>query len=544
MKRFLSPFASLAAALLAAPLLLSPTAARAGEFLIHPLFTDHAVLQQELPVPVWGWGDPDAKVVVEFAGQRKETSVEGNGLWMALLDPLKANATPAVLTASSAGKTHTVSDILVGEVWLCSGQSNMAMNVQATTDAASAQADAAGGKLSALRLFRVPVAGADERADTVDAIWKSSTAETVAAFSATGFYFGRALHQSRGVPVGLIQSANGGTNAYSWIHPDTFLNDPVGAPARAVWEAAVKNFPAATANYEKAKAAWAEKVKAAREVGQPLPAGRAPQPPLGPGHPKRPAGHYNAMIAPLAPFAIRGAIWYQGEANSRPPFADQYRDLMFALVEDWRETWSAGTPEIPRRDFPFYLVQLPNFGGGSPQGWPLIREQMLRFWQDGKNTGMAVAIDVGDSKDIHPKNKKPVGERLALFARADAYGEKIVHSGPIFDSFRVEDGKSIVTFAHVGGGLLAADGQALRHFEIAGESGPFVPAKAEISGETVVVTGEGITNPRAVRYAWKADPVGINFFNREGLPASPFRTDTDKINLEEAPTPAVEKTKR
>ncbi|MBL9152745.1 MAG: hypothetical protein JNK37_09680 [Verrucomicrobiales bacterium] len=517
---------------LAAALAL-PLAARA-EFLLHPLFTDHAVLQQELPLPVWGWGDQNAKVTVEFAGQKKETVVEEGGAWLVLLDPLPASAQPAVLKATSGDRTLTVSDILVGEVWLCSGQSNMAMAVNRSLDAdAKAASDAAAqGKLGHLRLFKVPVAGADDRSDTVSSEWQPCSIDSVPTFSATAFYFGQALQAARGVPVGLIQSANGGTNAYSWINTDTFQNDPVAAPARTVWEQAVSTFPQATERYEKARAAWVEKVKAARAAGQPAPAGRAPQPPLGPGHAKRPAGHYNAMIAPLQPYAIRGAIWYQGEANSRAPFAPQYRDLMLALVEDWRADWAAALPEAPRRDFPFYLVQLPNYAAGHPQGWPLIREQMLRFWQDGRQTGMVVAIDVGDARDIHPKNKKPVGERLARFARAQAYGEDLVASGPIYASHTIDGAKAIVKFTHTGGGLVSTDRQPLRHFQIAASDGAFVDATAEIVGDTLVVSAPGVTEPRAVRYAWSNNPESINFANAAGLPASPFRTDDWAIAVE------------
>jgi sialate O-acetylesterase len=227
------------------------------------------------------------------------------------------------------------------------------------------------------------------------------------------------------------------------------------------------------------------------------------------------------MIAPLQPYAFRGAIWYQGEANSRPPFNNQYKDLMFALLEDWRSDWAkASGGLIPRRDFPFYLVQLPNFAGGDPEGWPIIREQMLQFWKEGTATGMVVAIDKGEAKDIHPRDKKPIGARLALFAEANAYGEKIIFSGPIASGFDVEDNRVVVQFEHVGGGLKSFDGDSLRHFEIAGVEEEFGPAIAEIIGDTVVLTREGVAKPAAVRYAWSGNPQGINFGNSEGLPAS------------------------
>ncbi|MCB1061901.1 MAG: sialate O-acetylesterase [Verrucomicrobiae bacterium] len=512
-------------------LLLSPSALMA-KLELHPLFTDHGVLQQELPVPVWGWSDPGAEISVTFGGQTKTTTAAADGRWMTILAPLTANAEPADLLVKNAAESVKVSDLLVGEVWLCSGQSNMAMSVRGTTDAAAMEAEAGTAKLKDVRLFRVPVDGTDNRQDSVKATWTPCNPATVSAFSAVGFYFGRALHTARNVPIGLIQSANGGTNAYSWINRDTLENDPAAAPTRAFWEQTVANYPQAAANYEKALATWKEKVAAAKAAGNPAPRGSAPREPIGPTHVKRPAGHYQAMIAPLQPFAIRGVIWYQGEANSRAHFAPQYKDLMFALLEDWRADWAGAAPDLERRNFPFYLVQLPNFGGGHEKGWPVIREQMLRFWQEGENTGMAVAIDVGDPKNIHPNNKKPVGERLARFARAQTYGEDLVYSGPIFDSLTIEGGKAILKFKHLGGGLISTDQQALRHFTIAGTESIFVKANAEIVGDTVVVSSPDVPDPRAVRYAWSNNPENVNFANQAGLPASPFRTDSWEIIVE------------
>lgn len=508
------------------------TASLRAELLLHPLFTEHAVLQQALPVPVWGWHEPGARVVVQFADQKKETTVDDGGSWMVTLDPLAASAEGATLRVSSGEASLTVPDLLVGEVWICSGQSNMAMAVGGTLDAESMIAEAKAGKFGKIRLFKVPVDGADERRDTVKAQWETCTESSVPRFSAAAFYFGRALSAARDVPVGLIQSANGGTNANSWINTDTLLHDPVAAVTRDHWKSTVERYPAAMTAYQKNLAAWKDKVKAARDAGQPAPAGRAPREPLGPDHVKRPAGHYNAMIAPLQPVAFRGALWYQGEANSRPPFAPQYRDLMFALVEDWRADWAANSPGAERRDFPFYLVQLPNYGGGHEQGWPVIREQMLKFWQEGKDTGMVVAIDVGDADDIHPRNKKPVGERLARFARAHTYREDIVSSGPIYDTITIEGGKAILKFRHTGGGLVSTDRQPLRHFAIAGADSIFVKADAEIDGDRLVVSSPDVPDPRAVRYAWSNNPENVNFANDAGLPGSPFRTDSWEIILE------------
>jgi len=513
-------------ALTALAALVALPSVSARPLVLHPLFSDHAVLQQELPVPVWGTADANAEVTVTFSGQKKSVRAAASGEWIVVLDPLVASATPQSLVASAGDETLNVENILVGEVWVGSGQSNMAMSVDRTFAAEEAAAAAARGEYKGVRLFKVPVEGSDSRMNSVEAEWLTPSADNVARFSATAFFFAAQLAKDRSVPVGIIQTANGGTNAFSWINSETLESDPAAEAVRETWSMAQQRHPAAMEKYKVALAAWREKVAAAKKLGQPV-AGRAPTEPLGPDHPKRPAGHYNAMIAPLQPFAIRGVIWYQGEANSRAPFHTGYRDLMFALVEDWRADWAAASAGlIERRDFPFYLVQLPGYAQGDPEGWPLIREQMLRFWQEGKNTGMVVAIDKGESDDIHPRDKKPVGERLARFARANAYGENIVFSGPIYKAVRIEGDTAIVTFDQIGSGLTALDGKALSHFEVAGADARYLPATATIAGETLVVHTPEIKEPRAVRYAWSAFPEGANLGNSEGLPASPFRSDS------------------
>jgi len=493
---------------------------------LHPLFTDHAVLQQELPVPVWGTAEPEAMVQVTFAGQEHKGKADETGNWMVVLDPLVADAKPRALTVSSGEKLVEVNDVLIGEVWVGSGQSNMAMAVRSSF-AAERVADAVEkGVCEGVRLFKVPVAGEDGRESTVNASWALPTNEAIQNFSAAAFYFASKLSHDRSVPVGIIQSANGGTNAYSWINSETRDNDPAADTVRSYWAAMLKYYPGNLKKYEAALGDWYGRTGAAKKAGKPF-TERAPQKPMGKDHIKRPGGHYNAMIAPLQPFAIRGVIWYQGEANSRVPFNTGYKDLMLALVEDWRADWAtASNGKVERRDFPFYLVQLPNFAGGDPEGWPLIREQMLKFWEEGRNTGMVVAIDKGEADNIHPRDKKPVGERLASFARANTYGENIVFSGPIYDAVQIEEDKAIVTFRYSEAGLASFDKRPLRHFEIAGADAKFHPAKTEIDGDKLIVTSTEVSEPRAVRYAWSSNPVGVNFGNLEGLPASPFRTDS------------------
>ncbi len=498
----------------------------AGSLKLNSLFTNEGVLQQELPVPVFGSAEPSSKVTVAFEAQSHEVTADENGAWIAILDPLIANPKGQSMTVTSGEETVIVVGLLIGEVWVCSGQSNMAMAVGKSLSAEEAAAAAANGEYANIRLFKAPVEGASEPLSQVDAEWRLVTPETVSQFSAAAFFFGARLSEDRSVPVGLIQAANGGTNANSWINSETLASDPAAAATRDYWSATVRNHPDAKARYKEALAKWIVKRDAAKKAGEPLKE-KAPGEPLGPQHVKRPAGHYNAMVAPLQPYAIRGVIWYQGEANSRPPFNVGYRDLMFALVEDWRSDWAtASLGKIERRDFPFYLVQLPNFANGDPEGWPIIREQMLKFWEEGTNTGMVVAIDKGEAENIHPRDKKPIGERLARFARANTYGENIVFSGPVFDSLQIEGAKAIVTFKHPGGGLASLDGESLKYFEIAGADGEFLPAVATIEGETLVVSSEKVPEPRAVRYAWSNNPEGANFGNAEGLPASPFRTDS------------------
>ncbi|MDF1826592.1 MAG: sialate O-acetylesterase [Verrucomicrobiales bacterium] len=498
----------------------------ASDLAVNPLFSDYAVLQQDAPIPVWGVAEANETVSVVFGERKGEAKADEKGKWMVVIDALPASFDPEVMTITAGEESIVLNDLLVGEVWVGSGQSNMGWPVHRSLDAEATAKKAAQGGFPNLRLFKVPVNGSDTRATEVNATWTLPTEANVATFSAAAFYFASKLAEDRNVPVGIIQSANGGTNAFSWINNETLQSDPAAETIRTYWAAALKNHPEAMERYKTALEAWRAKSAAAKEAGKAF-AERAPNEPLGETHVKRPTGHYNAMIAPLQPYAIRGVIWYQGEANSREPFNTGYKDLMLALTEDWRSDWAqAANGLVERTDFPFYLVQLPNFAGGSPEGWPLVREQMLKFWQEGENTGMVVTIDTGDPDDIHPANKTPVGHRLARFARANTYGENIVYSGPIYDSLRIEGSRAIVSFTEVGSGLASLNEEPLAEFEIAGADGAFVPATAEIKGDELIVTAESITEPRAVRYAWKANPEAVNFGNEEGLPASPFRTDS------------------
>ncbi|MCX7017042.1 MAG: sialate O-acetylesterase [Candidatus Sumerlaeota bacterium] len=495
------------------------------------LFSDNMVLQQGVAVPIWGKADPGEKVTVTFEGQTVSATADG-GKWMVRLQPLKAGG-PSDMTI--AGKnTMTIKNVLVGEVWVGGGQSNMALTVKVTENGEEAVAQSANPQI---RLFKVAQAASDTPLDDVKAKWEECGPDSVAGFSATAYFFGRALQGDLKVPVGLIESCVGGTSAVLWISPEAYKS----APDLQLFGKAAKTRTAQPARATKTAEKAPAKAKAEAPASQPArpraktaktssPA-KAPRP----AKPSAPSSLYNGMIKPLQPYAIKGAVWYQGEADSRDPERSlAYRKLFPAMIESWRKDWGQG-------DFPFLFVQLPGFGAPD-RDWPALRESQLKTLSLCKNSGMAVAIDIGEEKNIHPKKKQPVGERLALAARAIAYGEKIEYSGPIYDSMKVEGDKAVVSFKHIGGGLEARGGE-LKGFAIASEDKKFVPATATIApstgsgqaGDTVVVSSPDVKAPAAVRYAWANWPQ-CNLFNKDGLPASPFRTDDWPLEEVAAPT--------
>ncbi len=614
------------------------------------LFRDHAVLQQGMPVPVWGTADNGEQVTVGIAGQTATTTAR-DGRWSVRLAPLPLGGPYELVIA---GKNRVViSDVLVGEVWICSGQSNMERQLglrEGQQPIKNWQAEAATADFPQIRHFEVPQKTALVPQTAVGGQWVTCTPQTAAKFTAVGFFFGRTLHQSKHVPIGLIHTSWGGTPAEAWTSADGL--DPWPEYAATIANLR-KSAAAAEADYKQNLAAW----YAAHDTGSSAPtpwfaaalpddkwgrmvlpsvwekaglpgldglvwfrrefdlpeswAGRAGELHLGaiddddvtwlngvqigstegwrtprvypiaagalkpgrnviavrvldmqgggglwggpddtlrllaPGEPalpalaldgewryqvaadfaqvKRPPGNlrnsagaptvlYNGMIAPLLPYAMRGVIWYQGEANAGR--SQQYRTLFPAMIADWRKQWGQG-------DFPFLYVQIAPFKEMPPE----IREAQLLALDRTKNTAMTVTLDVGDAEDIHPTDKRPVGERLALAARALAYGEKLEYSGPIFSHASFKKGRAVLKFTHLGGGLVAKDGE-LKGFTIAGPDKVFHPAKAVIKGKTVVVSAEGVPVATAVRYAWANVPEG-NLFNRAGLPASPFRTDAE-----------------
>jgi sialate O-acetylesterase len=469
------------------------------------LFSDNMVLQQGQPVPIWGWADDGEVITVQFRGQ-KITVTTSNLKWRATLKALKAGG-PDVLTISSKNRRIELNNVLVGEVWVCSGQSNMEWTMRNSFEA---DADIASATNSQIRLFYVPKNRTECPTIRVNASWETLSTKGVERFSAVGYYFGRELQKGRKVPVGLIGTYWGGTPAESWMSRTSLeINPRYQAEILDTYPAAAKSWREALATFEKEKA---EAEKEGKKFEK-----RPPWQPWG--------GYelYNGMIAPLLPYAIKGAIWYQGESNAGR--AEQYRTLFPDMIRCWRRSW-----ELP--NFTFLCVQLAPFMAIKDQPgdstWAELREAQLLATKVLPKVGMAVITDVGEEKDIHPRKKEPVGARLALAARGIAYGEKIEYSGPVYKSMEVKDGKATLSFDHAASGLEIRGATELKGFAICGADRKFVWAKAEIVGEKVrdkvVVSSPDVSEPVAVRFGWADYPV-VNLWNGAGLPATPFRTD-------------------
>jgi len=504
--------------LIVVTLFLTLPSLHAAELKLAPLFSSDMVLQRGVSVPVWGWAEKGRKVTVSFGGQERTATADANGKWQVTLKAMPASAEPRTLSVSSSDlkaqiTNLTCTNVLVGEVWLCSGQSNMQFGMGGTTDSTQHIAQAAD---VLLRLFTVPNTPAETPRCDMDSkgpiSWKVASPETVRGFSAVAYFFGRDLRKDLKIPVGLIHSSWGGTPAEAWTAKEMLEADPMLKKLIENWDEKIAKYDPVKAN-EKYKAALAnhnEAVAKAKAEGKPAPRGPSLE-----GNPaksqNRPANLFNGMIAPLVPYALKGAIWYQGESNSSR--AKEYQTLFPAMIKCWRNNWNNSA-------MPFLFVQIAPHNGMCPE----IREAQLLTSQRVKNTAMAVITDHGNATDIHPKQKEPVGARLALAARVIAYGEKIESSGPVYKSIKVKNGKAILSFTHIGDGLVAKDG-ALKGFTIAGADKNFVPATAEISGKTIIVASDKVTTPVAVRFGWVSVP-DVNLFNQNGLPATPFRTDS------------------
>lgn len=475
--------------LIALLLLLAPLAQ--AELKIANAFGDHMVIQQEMPIRVWGWAKPGATVVVGLSDLRvaDASSIKAgpDGKWFVEFKPRKAEGKTLELSVVSGDEKIELKDILLGEVWICSGQSNMEWRVKQSMNG---KEEIAAANHPMIRMFNVPkhIKQNEPQADAQEANWQICSPQTVADFSAVGYFFGRELSKELNVPIGLIGTNWGGTRIEPWTPPVGF-------------------------DLVKELGDYRESLK------QGKPKGGAVQ-------------IYNGMVAGLTPMSARGAIWYQGESNAGDGL--RYEHLKYALVKGWRETFK-------NEDLSFYWVQLADFGrghAGQPQGggWGPVREGQRRALAL-KNTGMAVIIDIGAEKNIHPGNKQDVGKRLSLWALAKNYDKDVVPSGPLYKSHKVVGNKIVVSFDYVGSGLMIGkkeglaptkeiSGVELAEFAIQDKAGTWHWAKAKIDGKTVVLWNDKVAEPTAVRYAYDSNP-RVNFYNKEGLPASPFST-TDK----------------
>lgn len=484
-----------------------PLAARA-DVRLHQLFADNMVLQQGKPVPVWGWAAAGEDVTVDFLGQSVGTKAGADGEWMVQLNPLKAGG-PFSFTVNGQNEI-VLTNVLVGEVWICSGQSNMEWPLSRSFESAD---DIASSVNPQLRLFQVPKLKADEPVAEVKATWQLSGPDTVPGFSAVGYYFGRALQAAREVPVGLIHTSWGGSPAEVWMSGPAleasaeYRSDILGA------------YEGAKARYDEAVANWtAAKAKAEAEgkqftQGRPWPAWK-------------PTELYNGMIAPLLPCAIQGAIWYQGESNAGRAW--QYRRLFADMIRNWRR-------DFGQDSFPFLAVQLAPWDKNRKRSleeitaepvdsdWAELREAQDIAARTLPNVGIAVITDVGDKDDIHPTRKVPVGERLAMAACAIAHGGRETGLSPTYHKVEFEDSRAEVSFNHVKGAL-KCEGERLTGFAIAGADRKFVWANAQIEGRRVEVWSDQVPEPVAVRFGWADYPV-VNLYSAQGLPVSPFRTD-------------------
>ncbi|MCC6416571.1 MAG: sialate O-acetylesterase [Opitutaceae bacterium] len=476
-----------------------------------PIFTDHAVLQRDQPVPVWGRAAPGEKITVTFRAQTIGATADADGRWIVYLAPMSAAIEPAELVVAGES-TVTIRDVLVGEVWLVSGQSNMEWPLSSTPDAAKTIAAI---NQPFIRQLLITHTVADAPADTVASSgWQAATPASASAFSAVAWYFAAELQRKLGVPVGIINSSWGGTAIEAWIDARTLRAATAWSGIEQRWRAGLAEFAERSTHHPAEMLAWqrAEDQARATKTKNPLP---WPRVPIGPGTPYMPAGLFNAMIAPLQPYGLRGVLWYQGESDCGRP--GEYAELFPAMIRAWRAQWG--------RELPFYFVQLPNYispGDASGHEWAWLREAQTAALKL-PATGMAVTIDCGDPDDIHPQNKPLVGRRLARLAESKLYGIASDWSGPRFASATREGSALRVRFTQVDTGLIAA-GKPPQSFLLAGADRVFHPATAAIERDTVLVTAPQVPEPVAVRYAWSNAPVA-NLFNGAGLPAAPFRSD-------------------
>lgn len=502
-----------------------------AELELSPLFSDHAVLQRDRPIAVWGWAEPNEELEVGLGDESAKATADHNGRWQVTLQARAASKDPLTLTVLSrtTGQRLDRKDLLIGDVWLCSGQSNMEWPlVLCNVPEVIEKTD-----LPLLRHFAVDYHFASHPTEKLRGAWFQANPQSVGNFTAVGFYFARRLQSELDIPIGIIRSAVGGTNIELWMSQETLLNTPTLEPYALTMRESLSKYRKQLAKMLPDIEAWQQESRKALATN-----GEIPLPPAWPDFPfseriaqPRCVTLHNGMIQPLVPFQMRGAIWYQGESNAGDQLAgEQYIEKQKALVKDWKQ-WFGGD------DFPFYYVQLASWQAADDNpstfdSWGMFRDAQRRLMAEA-NTGMAVTIDIGDANDIHPKNKQDVGERLARWALAKTYQKPIVYSGPIFRTAVVEGSIIRCHFDSVGGGLMVgekvglnpakeAPAEKLKRFAISGEDGQWYWADARIDGETVICSHPKVNKPIAVRYACSINPAGANLYNRTGLPASPF----------------------
>ena len=459
------------------------------------IISDHMLLQRDMPARIFGKAQPGEAVTVAFRGQTVQTITDPSGRWEVWMQPLSPGA-PATMTITGTN-TITIADVLVGDVWIGSGQSNMQWAVRQSDNP---DAEIAAAKFPQIRLFYVPRKTSAVPVDDVDAKWVVCSPETISEFSAVLYYFGRQMHQDLKVPMGLIHSSWGGTPIASWISGPSLVGNTRLEPFLSYWQNAIRLFPVNQARFELALKKW----EASGSQGP------RPGAPLGPGHAHEPTSLYNAMIAPLAKYTIKGALWYQGETEAGRAQGHIYGEALMTLVQDWRRAFAQG-------DFPFYWVQLANYANAAKNGhWMRVQEGQVKATAL-RNTGVAIINDIGTPKDIHPRNKQDVGWRLAMLAQSRG-------GSPQYRQF-TRDGTAIrIWFENAGKTLKTRGDGMLSGFQIAGSDGKYVPATARIDGATVVVSSPDVPVPQSVRYAWDYNP-DANLVGATGLPVSAFRTD-------------------
>ncbi len=522
-------------------LLLTPSLLFA-ELSVPHFFSDHMILQRERAAAIWGKADAGAEVTVSFKGRSAAAKAAADGQWRAQIETGAADAQGAALTISTGVEKIEIQDVLVGEVWFASGQSNMFYTMNRSPEYVGLIAES---QHPALRMFNAPLVTSEENQEDIEGTWKAATPETVPDYSAVAFFFARKLHLELGIPVGVIKSAWGGKPVETFTSREA-LNTLPGT--KALVDAMLKD--ETVYDQAKADAAYATKMeqwKATMAAAKGKSAEERKRLPKKPDAPKRPlltegkpGVLYAAMIHPFVGYTMRGAVWYQGEGNARPG-AVPYDQTLPLMINDWRKRWND--------EFSFYYVQLasyhaPSTEPGTPDSWALTQDRMRLVLATTPKTGMAVTNDVGEANDIHPKNKKDPGERLARWALVKDYGKQLLYSGPLFKTSEAKDDAIRVTFDQAGEGLQSREGGALKRFEIAGADKKWKWADAKIDGkDAVIVSSAEVKAPVAVRYAWAANPEGANLINSDGLPASVFRTDDwddVEIQADTAATSATE----